>query len=369
MKLKLFTKFIALSTVPILGVVASCSKNEVKNENETQKGKEQTLEKENKNKTYDVEFSNNILSTDLNSYNKYNEFIEGLNEIPKLSNEYNKINVRVPKLELNEVFEKEYFEREVITKINNVNLKFNIDEPESSLITLNPKTETELKEVEKLLQKNFNNYYVNKSWFEGALKDKIEKAKPAGLKGKLINNGKITLEKSKEKGKLKEYNDVVNEIKEFLKKHNVIIDDNIKISEINQNIKSGWSLNIKLKSTNLESKSIKLDFKKPDAELTEEQLKNKNLSNSITKKVKLKVNEFLDGPKIKGFFKFVKFLVLVDKNGVLSIKITDVIYEILSKVIQQLDFIPSFLAKITIQKLRPQVEKFVDKVVLLLRGK
>ncbi|MCU9936314.1 hypothetical protein NWP96_04280 [Mycoplasmopsis cynos] len=302
MKLKLFTKFIALSTVPILGVVASCSKNEVKNENETQKGKDQTLEKENKNKTYDVEFSNNILSTDLNSYNKYNEFIEGLNEIPKLSNEYNKINVRVPKLELNEVFEKEYFEREVITKINNVNLKFNIDEPESSLITLNPKTETELKEAEKLLQKNFNNYYVNKSWFEGALKDKIEKAKPAGLTGKLINNGKITLEKSEEKGKLEEYNDAVNEIKEFLKKHNVIIDDNIKISEINQNIKSGWSLNIKLKSANLESKSIKLDFKKPDAELTEEQLKNKNLSNSITKKVKLKVNEFLDEFKNKRIF-------------------------------------------------------------------
>ncbi|MCU9933005.1 hypothetical protein NWQ33_03760 [Mycoplasmopsis cynos] len=116
------------------------------------------------------------------------------------------------------------------------------------------------------------------------LKDKIEKAKPAGLKEKLINNGKITLEKSEEKGKLEEYNDVVNEIKEFLKKHNVIIDDNIKISEINQNIKSGWSLNIKLKSANLESKSIKLDFKKPDAELTEEQLKIKIYQIALLKK-------------------------------------------------------------------------------------
>ncbi|AMD81201.1 putative Lipoprotein, putative [Mycoplasmopsis canis PG 14] len=354
MKLKLPTKLIALSIVPSLGLVTSCSCSQ--NNKDTEK-------KEKEYKTFEAQFSNNILWTD---WDYYNEFIERLNEIPQLPDEYKQVNVRVSKLQLNEVFERKYFEDQILAKINKIDLKFKIDLTERTLLNLDPKTSSDLKEVEKLLQKDFNNYYVNESWFVDVLKNKIKLAESGINK----NDGKITLDSAQKNNKLNEYNEVVNEIKNFLNEHaNISIDDEIKISEINQDTVKGWSLIIKLKSGNLESNSIKLDFKKPEAELTDEQIKDKNLSNSITKKVKLKINEYFDDSKLEGFFKFIRFLVLVDKNGLLNEKITDLIYNIVLDNIPYSEILPKFVLRALTSKLRPQIEKFVDKIVFLMRAK
>ncbi|EIE40165.1 hypothetical protein [Mycoplasmopsis canis] len=352
MKLRLLTKFITLSLVPSLGLVTSCSSSQ--NNKDTEK-------KEKEYKTFEAQFSNNILWTD---WDYYNEFIERLNEIPQLPDEYKQVNVRVSKLQLIEVFERKYFEVQILAKINKINLKFKIDLTERTLLILDPKTSADLKEIEKLLQKDFNNYYVNESWFVDKLKEKIKLAE-SGLNK---NDGKITLDSAQKNNKLEEYNAVVNEIKNFLNEHaNISIDDEIKISEINQDTVKGWSLVIKLKSTNLESNSIKLDFRKPDVELTDEQIKEKNLANSIAKKIKIKINEYFDDSKLEDFFKFIKLLILVDKNGVLNEKITDLIYNIVLDNIPYSEILPKFVLRALTSKLRPQIKKLVDKAVTLMR--
>ncbi|QCZ36430.1 hypothetical protein [Mycoplasma nasistruthionis] len=250
----------------------------------------------------------------------------------------------------------------LLTKTEASNIFTSTDDISNQALTYDNQDIASAEEFENYSQylvKLYNNYYVNKTWFETTLKTKMDQAGA----GKL--NGKLEKEKAVQAGKQNEYQAVVDLLVEFLKANNGYIPSNVEIVEFNYNKTPGWSLNLKLKYNNT-VKAVKLDFKKPNASWSDEQIQQENNQNAETG-IQYKI---LKQVKTTVFRIKQMFVALITQNDNLKDEIKQLLTQYISTSVENaLDYVPiaqnlpaiikNMIIKLT---LRPLSNKLVQLV-------
>ncbi|QJR44395.1 hypothetical protein [Mycoplasma miroungirhinis] len=348
-KLLFFSVFsVALATNVAL---VSCAKAPSENNNMKQAGDNQKIQY----KTKDIILDNNEES-------RYEKFISEINSISNLSQEYNKISIKIPQLfnlKLEKQFDRKDFEENVLPSINKADLSFNLELNDNDSSEFIVDGEMSLKEIEDFLEKQFNNYYVSQQFFLNDLAHAIENVKSKA--------SKITEEKATKDGKSVEYKNVVTLIKNWLFDNSMIkISDNIKILEINQNKLPGWSLNLKVKVNDQTSKNIKLDFKKPNKDWDANKIKQENLTRGFIKKTKNKWNENIQkskfAQKLEKIIQTLKVAIIIDDQKQITSKAAPFLWtNIISKYIASKTPFPKFiLNKIGNKFIVPKLQKYIS---------
>ncbi|KEZ22235.1 hypothetical protein [Ureaplasma diversum] len=340
---------IAFCAVPIAAVAVACKKSQP--ESKPEKGSNNTQQNQQKQvapvkTTYSVTYG---LNDDQSFVQSSKTFVDQVNEFANKKGDYIKFDVNVKGVKINKQFEREQFLNNELKKFQNFDFKKDlITKPEKDDINVAFENSAEAKEVKEVLEKEFNNFYVPIQWFEKDLKEAIEKVdKRVGLN--------ITKEKAIQDNKLNEYNQVVKMIKDFLAKYFVSFSEDLEFTNINQNIRGGWSLNIDLKNTKTGSSTgnIKLDFKKPDKKLSNKEIDAKNEEASFAKKMVQKILDRLDNTFIENIPKTFYLILLLDDNNQVAAKLSEVITN------QSYNFIKNKIPFINYKF----VEKFAKKII------
>ncbi|MGZ9755719.1 hypothetical protein ACXYRQ_01600 [Mycoplasma sp. 394] len=351
MKLIRLIKYSISSFIPVIAITTSCSKVESKKEEP---------------KNLDISYDYDIFTVPY----QYTNFINKLEALD--ANDYDFVIIKTSKIGITKKFTRQEFIK-LQAKIKSNTLKFNLDTKSETLLTLDANNDKELKSIEKELQKFFNNYYVDINWFEDTLKNMIHDA-GGGI------SGRISYQKAAQNNKLNEYNEVVSEIKNFfIKNANIKLADDLQITEINQNIKPGYSLKIKLKTSekNYESNVIKIDFSKPKKDWNDARIIDENLRNTITKKMKIAINDYFErNENAKNFIKFIKLLILIDDRGIITSKISNSLSKFVWEMVSKLPFIkyvPFFLKYklelITNSFVNRFINRFINIAIASLKNK
>ncbi|QKT05181.1 hypothetical protein [Mycoplasma sp. OR1901] len=249
LKRKILLGIFTVSTIP-LSFAISCSSNSATKQEQIKREipKPKVIEY----KTKEITLKNNSIN---NNDPFFANFINEINSVPLLPEEYNEVLIKIPQLNIQKKFSRQEIINTVIPSIAKTDIKFNLTDKK---LGFNIGNDVPINEIEKFLEKEFNNYYVSDKFFLQDLKALVDKADY-----NLIKNGYLKEEKAIQKNKLNEYQAVVTFLKQWLLDNSMItFSDDVKIVEINYNKFPAWSLNIKLSVNNQLSKIIKLDFKK-----------------------------------------------------------------------------------------------------------
>ncbi|WP_096387329.1 variable surface lipoprotein [Mycoplasmopsis bovigenitalium] len=353
---KLFI-FGSLSPVSLLPLIAfSCAKSEKKQDdklNGTNIPNPTPGQQIKAKTTFEVK-----LSTDenLKLKDKLNDLVNQLNQASQSNDDFINVSVNFSGKSLSKKFTKNEFLQNIFNKVDKFDFTNLKPEIRTEEINVQFETESDAKEFEKLLQKEFNNFYVTEKWFTNELKDVIHKV---GTKS--VKNGKTSLDEAKKDKKETEYQAAEKMILDFLKSQNVTFEKDIRITKINQNINAGWSLNIELTNTknNIKTKNVKLDFKKPDSNWSEDEIKEKNRVRTIGAKLADQLSELFDNSIIENLGKTIYLMVLIDNQNVISKDLSEKISKL---IVNNLKKVEKF-ALLKIKFIDKAANKLVNKII------
>ncbi|WP_434337071.1 variable surface lipoprotein [Mesomycoplasma conjunctivae] len=367
---KLFI-FGSLSPVSLLPLIAlSCAKLEKKqddksnatNNQKKQDDKSNATNNQNPTPVQQIKAKTTFkvkLNTDENIEFKarFKNFVNQLNQASQSNDDFVNVSVNFLGQSLSKKFTKDEFMQNIFNKVEKLdftNLKPDIRTEE---IFVQFKTESDAKEFEKLLQKEFNNFYVTENWFTNKLKNAIDKVETK----RFIKNGQISLDDAKKNKKETEYQAAEKMILDFLKSQNVALEQDIRITKINQDIRPAWSLNIELTNTknNIKTKNVKLDFKKPKSDWSDNKINEENRARTIGAKLANQLSELFDNSFIENLGKTIYLMVLIDDQNVIS----KVLSEKISKfIVNSLKKVGTF-AFLEIKFIDRQANKLVNKII------
>ncbi|VEU66021.1 Uncharacterised protein [Mesomycoplasma conjunctivae] len=367
---KLFI-FGSLSPVSLLPLIAlSCAKLEKKQDDKSNATNNQKKQDDKSNATnnqnptpgqqikakttFEVKLNTN---ENIEFKARFKNFVNQLNQASQSNDDFVNVSVNFLGQSLSKKFTKDEFMQNIFNKVEKfdfTNLKPDIGTEE---IFVQFETQSDAKEFETLLQKEFNNFYVTEKWFTNELKNAIDKV----IKTKLIKNGKISLDDAKKNNKETEYQAAEKMILDFLKSQNVTLEKDIRITKINQDIRPAWSLNIELTNTknNIKTKNVKLDFKKPKSDWNDNKINEENRVRTIGAKLANQLSELFDNSFIENLGKTIYLMVLIDDKNVIS----KVLSEKISKfIVNSLKKVGTF-AFLEIKFIDRQANKLVNKII------
>ncbi|VEU60864.1 Uncharacterised protein [Mycoplasmopsis bovigenitalium] len=354
---KLFI-FGSLSPVSLLPLIAfSCAKSEKKQDdklNATNIPNPTPGQQIKAKTTFEVK-----LNTDENIELKarLKDLVSQLTAASQSNDDFVNVSVNFSGKSLSKKFTKDEFLQNIFNKVDKFDFTNLKPEIRSEEINVQFETNDDAKEFEKLLQKEFNNFYVTENWFTNQLKDVIHKVGTKNAKSK----GETSLEEAKKDKKETEYQAAEKMILDFLKSQNVTFGDGIRITKINQNIKPAWSLNVELTNTknNIKTKNVKLDFKKPDRNWSEDEIKEKNRVRTIGTKLANQLSELFDNSIIENLGKTIYLMLLIDNENVISKDLSEKISKLL---VNNLKKVEKF-ALLKIKFIDKAANKLVNKII------
>ncbi|ENY70263.1 Hypothetical protein, predicted lipoprotein [Mycoplasmopsis bovigenitalium 51080] len=354
---KLFI-FGSLSPVSLLPLIAfSCAKSEKKQDDKSNAANNQNTTSGQQIKaktTFEVK-----LSTDENLKLKarLKDLVSQLTAASQSNDDFVNVSVNFSGKSLSKKFTKDEFLQNIFNKVDKFDFTNLKPEIRTEEIFVQFETNDDAKEFEKLLQKEFNNFYVTEKWFTNELKDAIHKVGTKNAKSK----GETSLDEAKKSRKETEYQAAEKMILDFLKSQNVTFGDGIRITKINQNINAGWSLNIELTNTknNIKTKNVKLDFKKPKSDWSDDKINDENRVRTIGAKLANQLSELFDNSIIENLGKTIYLMVLIDNQNVISKDLSEKVSKL---IVNNLKKVEKF-ALLKIKFIDKAANKLVNKLI------